>query len=99
MDPRKVCLGEVVAPGIIFLFGNLAFMYFFRLLIPLAEQVEHGDRNVAGICGTQTEGSIDIHCARAKQREHHRRGIMTANIIEILNRSAGKVWYTIHRIK
>ena len=40
MDPRKVCLGEVVAPGIIFLFGNLAFMYLFRLLIPLAEQVE-----------------------------------------------------------
>ena len=60
MDPRKVCLGEVVAPGIVFLFGNLAFMYFFCLFIPLAEQVEHGDRNAAGIRRTQAEGAIDI---------------------------------------
>jgi len=27
----------------------------------LAEQVEHGDRNAAGIRRTQAEGAIDIH--------------------------------------
>ena len=51
-------------------------MYLFRLLIPLAEQVEHGDRNAAGICGTQTEGSIDIrdpeavHILQREKRVH-----------------------------
>ena len=61
MDPRKVCLGEVVAPGIIFLLGEFAFMYLFCLFVPFAEQVEHGDRNAAGIRRTQAEGAIDIH--------------------------------------
>ena len=76
MDPRKVCLGEVVAPGIIFLFGELTFMYLFCLLVPFAQQVEHGDRNAAGIRRTQAEGAIDIrdpeavHVLQREQRVH-----------------------------
>ena len=63
MDPRKIRLGEVVAPGIIFLFSEFAFMYLFRLLIPFTEQVVHGDRDTAGNARAQTEGTDNLYLA------------------------------------